>query len=247
MSNIQKTLEALQPYVIGIRYLKGIPLVDVVLTEGWTLPEDSKITRAKGDEAMNYHMIFSEAAGIGLDELLAYVDKTIKVNLDREKKHELLKSKVNQLKELFKKTPLTKLERLKFTFGEEDFMTSMSDIDIDIEPEIKNQPSIEEEIEEPIISEVPFTDNTNTTAYVDSDGNPIEMDEEEKELAAEEARAQRNLKILENRKQNSSNIAKKIELPPKRKLAIANEINYDSDCSCDENEACEKCIDRKDF
>jgi hypothetical protein len=29
--NIQKTLDSLQPYVIGIRYLDGIPLVDVVL------------------------------------------------------------------------------------------------------------------------------------------------------------------------------------------------------------------------
>jgi len=29
MSNIQKTLDSLQPYVIGIRYLEGTVLVDV--------------------------------------------------------------------------------------------------------------------------------------------------------------------------------------------------------------------------
>jgi hypothetical protein len=33
MSNIQKTLDSLQPYVIGIRYLEGTPLVDVVFKE----------------------------------------------------------------------------------------------------------------------------------------------------------------------------------------------------------------------
>ena len=247
MSNLQKTLESLQPYVIGIRYLKGIPLIDVVLTEGWTLPEDSKITRAKGDEALNYHMIFSETPGIGLDELLAYVDKTIKVNLEREKKHELLKLKVNQLKELFKKTPLGKLEKLKFTFGEEDFITNMSDIDIDLD--VKPVPIIYKETPEiPIEEEVEEYTQIPAGTYLDENGKPIEMTEEELELAAEEARAARNLKILESRKQNQkpNNIAKKIELPPKRKVVMS-PANYDSDCECGENEACEKCIDRKDY
>ena len=247
MSNIQKTLEALQPYVIGIRYLKGQPLVDVVLTEGWTLPEDSKIIRTKGDESMNYHMIHSET--VGLDELLGYVDRTIKVNLDREKKHELLKTKVNQLKEIFKKNTLSKLEKLTFTFSDDDFMTNMSDIDISIDsepiPEVKqvelapkNETFIEEMFDDTI-------NHPEETGFLDEDGRPIEMSEEDRELAEEEARAERNLKTLENRKgQKSSNI-KKVELP-KRKLEMTN-MDYGSDCECSDSEACEKCIDRKDF
>lgn len=245
MSNIQNTLESLQPYVIGIRYLKGIALVDVVLTEGWTLPEDSKITRTKGDESMNYHMIHSESPGVGLDELLEYVDKTIKLNLDREKKHELLKLKVNQLKEVFKKTPLSKLERLKFTFGEEDFMTTMEDIDEEPEVIKKPIPSPVESIEY-VEEEVTNKSNSTTTEFIDEDGQPIKMTEEEKELAEEEARAERNLRVIESMKQNqkSPNNAKKVELPPKRKPALA---NYGSDCECSDNEACDKCIDSKDF
>lgn len=240
MSNIQKTLESLQPYVIGIRYLKGTPLVDVVLTEGWTLPESTTVTRTKGDESMNYHMIHSDKPGIGLDELLEYVDKTIKFNLDRENKHELLKAKVNQLKELFKKTPLVKLARLKFTFGDEDFLTTMSDIDE--EPAKYEEPTGEPEFIEEVI-ETPLNGE-----YLDEDGKPIQMSDEDRELAAEEARAARNLKALENRKQNQKlPNAKKVELPPKRKPVLANEMNYNTDCECGENEACEKCIDSKDF
>jgi hypothetical protein len=246
MSNITKTLESLQPYVIGIRFLKTIPVVDVVLNEGWTLPEDANITRTKGDESMNYHMIHSENPNVGLDKLLEYVDKTIKINLEREKKHELLKAKVNELKEVFKKNSLDKLKRLKFTFGDEDFVGAISDIDVEIdeiiEPTIPITQKQEEYIEPPFIEEAILP----TTEFLDEEGKPIAMTEEERELAEEEARAERNLKILESRKANkpaNSNLAKKIELPPKRKPAIA---NY-SGCDCDENEACDKCIDSKGY
>ena len=87
MSNIQKTLDSLQPYVIGIRYLEGTPLVDAVFKEGWTVPEDPSVKKIKGNDELNYYMIFSETQGIGLDELLEYVAKTIKLNEEREKKH----------------------------------------------------------------------------------------------------------------------------------------------------------------
>ena len=246
MTNIEKTLDALQPYVIGIRFLKTQPVVDIVLNEGWTLPEDVNIIRTKGDESMNYHMIHSDVDGIGLDKLLEYVEKTIKINLEREKKHDLLKDKVNQLKEVFKKNSLDKLQRLKFTFGDEDFVGDMSDIDVEIneliEPKNLNNQSnpqtITQEIKEEIV-------HNKTSEFLDEEGKPIELTDEDIELAAEEERAKQNLKIIANRKQNKSpnqNLAKQIELPPKRKLALAN-----NECDCDENEACDKCIDSKGY
>ena len=85
MSNIQKTLDSLQPYVIGIRYLEGkIPVVDAVFKEGWTVIDDPKIEKAKGDEALNYYMIYSEKPGVGLDDLLAYAERVIKANRYRD-------------------------------------------------------------------------------------------------------------------------------------------------------------------
>ncbi len=131
MSNIQKTLDSLQPYVIGIRYVEGTPVVDAVFKEGWSVPADNNVKMAKGDESMNYYMLFSESPNIGLDDLLAYVDKVIKLNLEREKKHELLRVKVNELKEVFKKNTLAKLTRLKFTFAEEELVGNLNDFDID--------------------------------------------------------------------------------------------------------------------
>jgi hypothetical protein len=225
MSSIQKTLDSLQPYVIGIRYLEGLPLIDTVFKEGWTVPEDPKITRVKGDEGMNYYMIYSENKKVGIDELLAFVDKTIKLNLEREKKHELLRVKVEELKKLFKENSLTKLSRLKFTFSEEDMVPSFNEFNLDIDDEPFNpEPQIQQEPEfqqDPVIYTAEMIDamaneeinqSPSVPQYVDENGNPIEYTEEELEMIEEEARAERNRKLFKNKK---NGMASKIELPPR--------------------------------
>lgn len=227
MSSIQKTLDSLQPYVIGIRYLEGLPLVDTVFKEGWTVPDDPKITKVKGDEGMNYYMIYSENKGVGIDDLLAFVDKTIKLNQEREKKHELLRLKVEELKRIFKETPLTKLSRLKFTFTEEDIVPPISDFDLNIEDEpqtpIEATPETTETYQEPIIYTAEMIDameaeEENTVRqslvpqYLDENGNPIEYTEEELEMIEEEARAERNRQMFKNKK---NGMASKVELPPR--------------------------------
>lgn len=227
MSSIQKTLDSLQPYVIGIRYLEGLPLVDTVFKEGWTVPDDPKITKVKGDEGMNYYMIYSENKGVGIDDLLAFVDKTIKLNQEREKKHELLRLKVEELKRIFKETPLTKLSRLKFTFTEEDIVPPISDFDLNIEDEpqtpIEAAPETTETYQEPIIYTAEMIDameaeEENTVRqplvpqFLDENGNPIEYTEEELEMIEEEARAERNRQMFKNKK---NGMASKVELPPR--------------------------------
>lgn len=221
MSSIQKTLDSLQPYVIGIRYLEGVPLIDTVFKEGWTVPEDPKITKVKGDEGMNYYMIYSENKKVGIDELLAFVDKTIKLNLEREKKHDLLRVKVEELKKLFKENSLTKLSRLKFTFSEEDMVPSINEFNLDIDEEpIQEKEEVIEQPQEPIIYTSEMIDAMgieensapSVPHYLDENGNPIEYTEEELEMIEEEARAERNRKLFKNKK---NGMASKIELPPR--------------------------------
>jgi hypothetical protein len=250
MSNIQKTLDSLQPYVIGIRYLEGTPLVDVVFKEGWSVPDETNIKKVKGNEEMNYHMIFSETKGIGLDELLAYVERTIKLNQEREKKHELLRQKVNELKEIFKKNSLARLTRLNFAFGDEELVPNLNDFDIDdeIEPTPimppKNPSTMT--VEDPLEEDTPEQTNTG---YLDEEGKMIELTEEDREMLEEEARAERNRKALASKKNKSvNNMASKVELPPKRKIEMAiADRDYETDCDCGENEACDKCIEKKDL
>jgi hypothetical protein len=258
MSNIQKTLDSLQPYVIGIRYVEGTPLVDAVFKEGWTVPDEPKIKKMKGNEEMNYYMVYSDVTGIGLDELLAFVDKTIKLNVEREKKHDLLRSMVNDLKEVFKKHSLKKLKTLKFTFTEEDLVPNLNDFDVDTEidydlvnqplsPEkVLNEPNLvyeEEELEEPITITSPIEEQ----AFLDEHGNPIQPTEEELELIEEEIRANRNRQFIENKQtQKNGKLPKKIELPPKKiEIPVVNIDYTNSNCGCGPDEACDKCIDTK--
>lgn len=255
MANIQKTLDSLQPYVIGIRYLEGTPLVDAVFKEGWTVPDEPNIKKIRGNEEMNYFMIFSEVDGIGLDELLSFVERTIKINQEREKKHELLKIKVNELKNIFKKTSLSKLSTLKFTFNEEDLLPNLNDFDVD---EMIDEPleevieeSFEKPLEEPLEEVVQVNNETdkNNVSFLDENGNPIELTEEEKEMLEEEARAEKNREFLQNKKRDPiSNAARKVELPPKKKTQmVTSDVKYDADCDCGPLEACSKCINDKDL
>jgi hypothetical protein len=243
MSHIQKTLDSLQPYVIGIRYVEGTPVVDTIFKEGWSLQEEPNIKKAKGDDGLNYYMIFSDVDGVGLDELLSYVERTIKLNQEREKKHDLLREKVNELKEVFKKNSLTKLNTLKFTFGEEDLVPKLDDFDLDIENTPSSIPSVEQKYEEETIIE---NSNTANPVFLDENGNPIEMTDEEIEMMEEEVRAERNRKLLGKKSNPISNMAKKVELPPKRKIEMAiADSDYDGECDCGPEEACGKCIDKK--
>lgn len=239
MATIQNILDSLQPYVIGIRYLEGTPLVDVVFKDGWTVIEDNNIKRVKGNNELNYFMIFSEVDGVGLDELLQYVEKVIKLNQEREKKHDLLKNKVNELKEIFKRNSLLKLSKLKFIFDDE-FVPDLDEMDIDFK---------EEEIVEEIISEPQppvITHNETPKAFLDEDGNVIEPSEEDKELIEEEERAALNRKMIASKKAKPVAKIKTPELQHKPKLELVTDNNY-YDCDCGPDSACEKCIDKKDF
>jgi hypothetical protein len=250
MSNIQETLDSLQPYVIGIRYLEGTVLVDAVFKEGWTIPTDTSLNIVKGEEGMNYYMIFSSVKGVGLDDLLNYVGKVIKINLEREKKHELLRTKVNELKEVFKVNSFDKLLTLKFVFGEEDLVPKFDDFDLDddigdnIAIETTNMETpINVDMEKDIITDTP----TQHVSFLDENGVAIELTDEDKEMLEEEARAERNRKILEAKKDKvtPSKIKPKVELPPKRKLEMAMTDNFGKYCDCGDNEACPNCIDTK--
>ena len=145
MSKIQEKLNALRPYVVGIRYLQGIQLVDAVFKEGWAIPKSELIHQEKVDGEENYYMFFSENEEIDIDDLLDYVKEIIDLNIERERKYELLSEKVAELQKIFKSNSLSKLQKLKFTFSEPDIMPSLMDMDkIDI---IKPEELIEETVE----------------------------------------------------------------------------------------------------
>lgn len=245
MANLQKTLDSLQPYVIGIRYIEKMTVVDTIFKTGWVLPESKVVKKAKGeDESLNYYMIFSDVAGVGLDEILEYVAHVIKINVDREKKHELLRAKVNELKEFFKKHTLTQLNKLKFVLAEDELAPQLNDFDVeDALDEVENIPVTQEN---QLISPVVETADMYEASMQHSQ-EPLS--EEEQEILAEEARAANYLRKKEAEKLNGAVKAKqKVELPPRKKIGEAIMSNTAMpDCDCGPLEACSKCLEYKDL
>jgi hypothetical protein len=112
MSKIQERLNELRPYVVGIRYLQGIQLVDAVLKEGWAVPESQVIQRERVDGDENYYMFFSENEDIDIDDLLDYVQEIINLNIEREKNMNYLNLKLLNCKRFLKITHLINYKSL---------------------------------------------------------------------------------------------------------------------------------------
>lgn len=247
MANIQKALDALQPYVIGIRYLEGLVAVDAVFKEGWTVPDDKFVKKEKGDAGMNYFMLYSDVPNIGLDEILVYVDRVIKLNLEKEKKHDLLRAKVDELKILFSKNNLNTLKNLRFTF-EQELVPDINEFDLNIVDEVEELPRngiIPEPYEEEYIEQIPVQPQT----YLDENRNPMPLTEEDREMLEEEARAERNRLAIKNKKANPPK-KNNVELPPRKfpkETYIPEPVSTGGYCECGPDEACSKCMDSKDY
>jgi hypothetical protein len=175
MSKIQEKLDSLQPYVNGVRYIQGMQIVDAVFKENWTVPNSEIIGKELVDKEQNYYMFFSDKEGMTFDDLLDYVENIIKINIEREKKHELLKEKVKELQAMFKTTSLTKLNRLVFSFSDEDISPSLMEIDFDDDfnnaVDIKLEPksvSVREQVDNVV-------QTNNSTTIVTSSGQSIEL------------------------------------------------------------------------
>jgi hypothetical protein len=243
MGNLQETLNSLQPYVNSISYVSNKQVVVAKFNNGWILPDSKLVTKVKSAEDSDSYFIYSEVEGIGLDEILDYIRVVINVNLEREKKHLLLKEKIEELKTLFKKNTLAQLTKLRFVLTDDLIMPKSEDIelhDIDIEPEAPVAPAVQlppptsvVEVEPEYIPEpqIPLPDN---------------MTEEELEILEEERRAENYRLYREKNPQpvkQPKGVTKKhqrVELPPRQ-------MAYVGGCDCGENEACEKCIDAKGY
>jgi len=110
----QEKLSELRPYVTGIRFVKDLPVVDVVLMENWDMFESDSVTYKHSSNNQNYFMVFPKDKEDSIDSVLNHVEYVIEFNIEKENKLSLLKAKIEELKVLFNDKPLKDLEKLKF-------------------------------------------------------------------------------------------------------------------------------------
>ena len=245
MSKIQEKLDSLQPYVSGIRYVEGIQIVEASFSEGWVIPESNVIRKEKIEN--NYYMFFTQVEGITIDDLLDYVKSVIDINIEREKKHELLKEKVKELQVLFKENSLSRLQELKFTFSEPNLVPSLLDMDSDILTEIANEEPIEPQ------------PNVDIQAPYSADEYDDEDEEERRIRLIEEENFRKQQEALYDKfngtnnskgKNQKTKVLNNVELPPKNQKIEVEVYDLPSElkegeCECGPEEACPKCLDSK--
>jgi hypothetical protein len=123
----QEKLKELRPYVSGIRFVKDLPVVDLILKEDWHMFESDTIVYRVSSSNENYYIVYPKNPEDSIDNILGHVKNVIHTNIEKENKLKLLKVKIEELKRLFNTNNLDKLNRLKFEFEEDE-------ITLDVEP-----------------------------------------------------------------------------------------------------------------
>lgn len=221
MSKIQSKLDSLQPYINGIRYVQGMQVVDALFKEGWVVPESDVIKKELVDEATNYYMFYTEKEEVTFDDLLEYVEGIITINIEKEKKNDLFKVKVSELRKLFKESSLSLLTTLKFSVNEPAVLSSIDDeINLDDEIEIPTTEPVTEAVSQEEIQTQP-----HTTANDDGNHAPIVLPET-------------NITQVKGQE---------VELPPRNEKVVLEEFEVPTNivCKCGPNEACPVCEESK--
>jgi len=132
---VQEKLNSLRPYVTGIRFVKNLPVVDLILQDNWDIFESDNVTYKISNTNVNYFMVFPKNPDDSIDVVLQHVEQVIEVNVEKEKKLTLLKAKIEELKSLFSNKPLSELEKLKFIIED---LTEPTMKDLNLKPKIEN-------------------------------------------------------------------------------------------------------------
>jgi len=82
---MEEKLNKLRPYVTGIRFVKDLPVIDLVLRESWDIFESDSVTYKHSTNNANYFMVFPKNPKDGIDMVLEHVDHIISVNIEKEK------------------------------------------------------------------------------------------------------------------------------------------------------------------
>lgn len=117
MNSLQGRLKKLRPYVVGIRFVKDMPVIDVNVKDGWKILSNDKISINKSEKTKNYFMFYSENPDMEVDEILDFVERCIDYNKEIEAKEVLYETYVVTLKNLFENNTYEELKNLQFTFN----------------------------------------------------------------------------------------------------------------------------------
>lgn len=119
---LQDRIKAIQPYFRGIEVKETLFILRIVYPNRWSAynREDEIIKAAKSDDNLveNEWFYYADVNDVDLNEMFDLVEETVQTNEEMYQKIELMRVRMEELKELFQEESLEKLKTLQFTFGE---------------------------------------------------------------------------------------------------------------------------------
>lgn len=107
-------------YFRGMEMTNGITVIKVAYKDRWGAypTEDDSIKVAKSDTVANEWFYYADTDSVDIEKIFDLIEETVEMNSTVTFKLELLSEKINELKQLFSKTSLTKLQTLQFVMDE---------------------------------------------------------------------------------------------------------------------------------
>lgn len=120
----QEVLQYLFPYFHGIRKLKTYVSVELIFPKTWEFPNDilqkTQVEQNEKYTGEGYFLVFVSQLNDDFNHMIEVIAELINHNLEREEKERLLKSKVMELKEIFKSSSLDELKGLKINLEHDE-------------------------------------------------------------------------------------------------------------------------------
>tara|TARA_R100000900_G_scaffold144707_2_gene129172 strand:- start:315 stop:713 length:399 start_codon:yes stop_codon:yes gene_type:complete len=122
--SVKERVSTLLPYLKEIKFSENLVLVSGAFYPKWVVLEKKnlpiKMHKGEADEngRVTYHF-YGENKNVDVDIVLDFFEDVINENLDRERKEDLFKKKVDELKKVFKTNTITDLENLEIEIKEE--------------------------------------------------------------------------------------------------------------------------------
>ena len=114
--NLQDRMASMKPYFKGIEMYNEALIVKVVFPNNWKAydSQDGKIKVTPSDTNPNESYYYASSEDTSYDDIFDLIEETIKANQDIILKLELLKKKIEELKEVFSSHSYDELCSLSF-------------------------------------------------------------------------------------------------------------------------------------
>lgn len=133
----KEVLQYLFPYLHTVRKIKDYISIDLIFPKGWEFPNEiisrAQVVQNEKHVGDGYFLSFVTKFDDNFEYTIDVISELINHNLEREEKDRLLKTKVMELKEIFKQTSLNDLKGLTINIENDE----SDEIDVLLEDEVE--------------------------------------------------------------------------------------------------------------